>query len=324
MEVANNSILLLGMLLALLPHGTPTRTPESTYVLSPHTVPTGLEYRSKYHWPALSYCHPIPLSKPTPPLPICWFTAYAVMQSDNNCSWKITDSFLRTKPSDPNLGPSAAEKESSGMEKTPIPVPPPATSQQRVTQATVGIPTDSSHITNMAQGKKLLLSACMIPADEDTTLKHLIKACFNTAVLSGITKSANNHIEAIVLVIKEYEFSLIHGSIESILENSLLLAGSHLQELSKDLKLSIKDIKTSITNLKEKTCTIDVNVTKLSTTSNSIAAPALMIYASILAHASATPQFTDPLVQAHEGIRHQQVKIELKDPKTPLLSLNNR
>ena len=49
-----------------------------------------------------------------------------------------------------------------------------------------------------------------------------------------------------------------------------------------------------------------------------------MTYASILAHTTATPQFADPHIQAREGIRHQQVKIELKDPKTPLLSLNDR
>ena len=222
------------------------------------------------------------------------------MQSGSNCPRKITDSFLRTKPpdssapKDPNPGPPAAEKESSHSEELPSQSPPPATSQQRVTRATVGTPADSSCITHAAQGKTLLLSTCMIPADEDTTLEHLVKALFDTAALSGVTKSARNHIEAITLVIKEHEFSLIRRSIESILENSLLVAGGRLRGSSKDLESTIKDIKTSITNLEEKTCTIDTNVTKLSAASNRATAPAPMTYASILAHATATPQFADP------------------------------
>ena len=94
--------------------------------------------------------------------------------------------------------------------------------------------------------------------------------------------------------------------------------------MTKNLKSSIKDIKTSITNLEEKMCSIDTNMAKLSAASNHAAASTPLSYTSILAHASATPQFTDPRIQAREGIRHQQVKIELKDPKTPLLSLNDR
>ena len=104
------------------------------------------------------------------------------MQPSHSCPQKITDSFTRTKPldppapKDPNIGPSAAEKESSHTEESLSQSPPPAMSQQRVTRATVGTPADSSRITNVAEGKKLLLSTCMIPVDEDTTLEHLVKA----------------------------------------------------------------------------------------------------------------------------------------------------
>ena len=157
---------------------------------------------------------------------------------------------------------------------------------------------DSSHITNVAQGKKLLLFTCMIPADEDTTLEHLVKALFDTAALSGVTKSACNHIEAITLIIKECELTLIRSSIALILENSLQSTGSHLQESIKDLELTLKDIKASITNLEEKTSTIETNVTKLSIASSHPVAPALTTYASILAHASVMPQFANPHIQA--------------------------
>ena len=164
----------------------------------------------------------------------------------------------------------------------------------------------------------------MIPADEDTTLEHLVKALFDTAALAGVPKSARNHIEAIALVIKDCEFSLIRRSIEHILENSLQSAGSRLQESTKELESSIKDIRTSIANIEEKTGSINANVTKLSDASNRAAAPTPATYASILAHASAAPQFADPRIQAREGIRHRQIKIEIKDPKSPLLNLNDR
>ena len=144
----------------------------------------------------------------------------------------------------------------------------------------------------------------MIPADEDTTLEHLIKALFDMAALTGVPKSAHNHIEAIALVIKEHEFTLIRRLIKLILKNFLQSAGSRLQELTKELESSIKDIRTSITNLEEKTGMIDTNVTKLSDASNHTATPTPVIYTSILAHFSAAPQFADPHIQAQEGIRH--------------------
>src|SRR4029077_17487044 len=170
----------------------------------------------------------------------------------------------------------------------------------------------------------LLLSTCMIPADEDTTLEHLAKALFDTAALAGVPKSARNHIKAIALVIKESEFTPIRRSIELILENSLQSAGSHFQESTKELETSIKEIRPSSANLEVKTGTIDANVTKLSDASNRNATPAPATYASILAHASAVPQLADPRIQAREGIRHRQIKIEIKDPKSPLLNLNDR
>ena len=128
----------------------------------------------------------------------------------------------------------------------------------------------------------------MIPADEETMLEHLVKALFDTAALSGVTKSARNHIEAIALVIKEREFSLIRGSIKLILEDSLQTAGSRLQDSTKDLESSIKDIKDSITKIEEKSGMIDANVAKLSITNNRSTAPVPLTYASILANAAVT------------------------------------
>ena len=138
----------------------------------------------------------------------------------------------------------------------------------------------------------------MIPADEETMLEHLVKALFDTAVLSGVTKSAHNHIEAITLVIKKCEFSLIHRSIKLILEDSLQMAGNRLQDLTKDLKLSIKDIKDSIAKLEEKSCMIDANMAKLSIANNCSTAPIPSTYTSILANVAVTPQFADPCIQA--------------------------
>ena len=266
------------------------------------------------------------------------------MQPSNARTGKITDLLPKapkaTAPPIPksNQGSSDNDSSTNQDESAPrVPPKPPATSQGhgQTTRAATGTNADSSRISDAGQAKQLLQANCMIPTSGEITMEHIVKALFDTAALSGVSKQAHGFIEAIAWILKEREYTLVRQSIVETIDNQMRLLtqnladsqkntldtiGDQARKTSETSLVAIQEIKSAIASVEEKAKTIETIVTTISTQPSPT--PPAPTYANILARTMPVP-FSDPRVQAREGIRHRQIRIEIKNPESPLFNFND-